>query len=143
MNTKLKKAKEWIRGARSEVTDVIHKNVKKRILASKEEHPKTYKIFSIIFLIVVISITAIFIYNNWPSKNIDPGAGIVSINECKKFDLEEWERGQGQLILEGNLWSVASASSNGLLRYKEFILLSSDIKVTFVEVITCHNLFRR
>ena len=46
MNTKLKKAKKWVRDAKSEVTDVIHKNVKKRILTSKEEHPKTYKIFS-------------------------------------------------------------------------------------------------
>ena len=130
------KKKNWFREAIQEIKDTFHRNVERKTAATKKTNPRTYGLFVVIFVIILI-VGGLIVYNNLSNSNTGQNqTGIIlssqSGNKCKNFNIEDWQTGQGQLIQEGNLLSIASTSSNGMLRYKEFIPLSSDIKITFV-----------
>lgn len=133
MGEKFGRIKNWIWEAWNELKDLLHKNVEKRTGASKEKHPKIYKIIFVFFIIFIL-LVLYFSYKNYSNNSQQATLVLLSRdgNECKKIDLIEWETGQGELIINDNLWSIASMSSNGMLRYKESIQLSSEIKITFV-----------
>ena len=82
---------------------------------------------------------------------MNAAVGPLSVQQvkCKAFNVEEWEKGQGILLRDGNLWSVATSAPNGLLRYKKHVSLDQDVKITFVPhsetqvnfVATMHDLY--
>ena len=131
----------WICGVKGEIRDIVSRNLDKKMLVNRERHPKTFLffvVFSIAFVIYASVHFGIDVYNtyNWIAGLIQPSQTLIQTNqvtnECKKFNFTEWETGQGELIRDDNLWSLSATSSNGLLRYKEPVSLTSEIKVIFI-----------
>lgn len=133
----------WFRKAVKEFKNWFDRFVKNRIRLDKEEHATIYYIVLITFIACLIIIFCGAIYGSvcliswaFSGDKTDPSIPETpsppSENECKKFDLVEWQTGQGQLIQENNIWSVAPGSRKGLLRYPKSISLSSEIEVVFM-----------
>lgn len=128
--------------------------VERRTAFDRRKHPKTFwggAIFTAIVSYFTIAVP-IGAPNPLPSmETLSPYTQTAAVGglACEQFVPDEWEREVGDLEFDGSVWTIATGSPNGLLRFKERIPLESDIGVVFVPasekqvnfVITMHDIY--
>lgn len=135
---------------------MVYVHVERRTGLSRSTHPRLFRLASIGVPMVAFSsmyFVAIPFGAPNPVNIVHPASksqiAAVGGLDCKQFNPSEWDRGQGQLNFDGSVWSVATGSPNGLLRFGERIPLDSNIEVTFVPasakqvnfIITMHDIY--